>query len=99
MSAKPGAKRKRLKRALGVAGTSLLLAGASLSASAAVRAPQAASQLLHDEEVSDVTLATFYYFDKENDLPSRGAGRACGGGRGAAIRNRRCWGCIGGRTP
>jgi hypothetical protein len=96
MSFKPGAKRKRLKRALGIAGASLLLA---TGASAAIPVPQKASQFFHDEEVSDVTLATFYYFDKESDLPSRGAGRACGGGRGTAIRSRRCWGCIGGRTP
>jgi hypothetical protein len=95
--AKSASKRRLLRKALTVAGVSLSVAGAA-SASAAMPAPSAATHVLLDEEVSDVTLATFYYFGKESDLPSRGAG-ACGGGRGAAIRNRRCWGCIGGRTP
>lgn len=62
---KPSSKRRRLKEALGIAGVSLSLAGAS-SASTTMPAPYAASHLLHDEEVSDVTLATFHYFDEKS---------------------------------
>jgi hypothetical protein len=89
---KAGAKRRRLKQALGVAGASLLLATGA-SASAAMPVPQTASQLLHDEEVSDVTLATFYYFDRENDLPSRGAGAGGSAGPGAGARSCGCQKC------
>jgi hypothetical protein len=61
---KAGAKRKRLKQTLGIAGASLLLAG---GASASAQAASTASPVIHEYEISDVTLATFYYFDREDD--------------------------------
>ena len=94
--AKQPAKRKRRKTALpmlGAAGVSLTMAG---GASAAV-APTANGPLhdpapppvfvLDEEEISDVSLATFYVFDRENQslgeriqLAQR-CGRGCGGTR------------------
>jgi hypothetical protein len=91
--AKSASKRSRLRKALTIAGVSLSVAGPA-SVSIAMPAPPA-TRILYDEEVSDVTLATFNYFDKENDLPSKGAGD----GRMKAIRSRRCWACTGGRPP
>jgi hypothetical protein len=98
--AKQASKRKRGNGALpvlGAAGLSLTLAG---GASAATQAPvaemlspsRAASHeiTLREEEVADVSLATFYVFDKENAGPFRPGVRlamgACGGGCG-------CGGC------
>jgi hypothetical protein len=92
-------KRRRLRKALTIAGVSLSVAGAA-SASAAMPAPSAATHVLLEEEVSDVTLATFYYFDKENDLPSRGAGAGMAGARscgcqkcGMTGKTCRCYAC------
>ena len=99
--AKQPAKRKRRKTALpmlGAAGVSLTMAG---GASAAV-APTANGPLhdpapppvfvLDEEEISDVSLATFYVFDRENQslgeriqLAQR-CGRGCGGRGCAAAR-------------
>jgi hypothetical protein len=106
--AKQASKRKRRRTALpawGVAGLSLSLAG---SASAATNGPAtdipswdtAAGHeiILGEEEISDVSLATFYVFDRENAGASEyglglklargggGCGRGCGG----------CGGCRGG---
>jgi len=91
--AKQASKRMRLKTALpiwGAAGVSFAMAG---SASAAV-APTANTPLqptaplpiltLGEEEISDVSLATFYVFDNETfGTQSLGVqlARACGGGR------------------
>ena len=99
--AKQGAERKRRGKAvpiLGAAGLSLTLAS---GASAATEAP-AADVLtqsagvsheitLSEEEISDVSLATFYVFDKENAGAFRpGVLRlAMGGGGGCAG----CGGC------
>jgi hypothetical protein len=69
-------KRRRGKKSvpvLGVAGVSLALAGAA-SAATGGPATDTASQdsaarheiVLGEEEISDVSLATFYVFDKEN---------------------------------
>jgi hypothetical protein len=85
---KRGAKRKRLKRALGVAGASLLVAGGA-SAAATMQAPYAGSNLLYDEEVCDVSLATFYYFDRENITLVKGGG-AGGAGTGSAAATCSC---------
>jgi hypothetical protein len=65
---------------LGAAGLSLSLASGS---PAATVGPAAHEITLGEEEISDVTLATFYVFDKENPrIPgiqlARGGG--CGGG-------------------
>ena len=90
---------------LGVVGMSLSLAS---GASAATGAPAtgmpsrntaAGHQVtLNEEEVSDVSLATFYVFDKENaGTPRLGErfARACGGCRGCR-GCRGCGGCGGG---
>ena len=78
---------------LGIAGMSLSLAGgasASTGGSAADMPSQNTSPrheiFLGEEEISDVSLSTFYVFDKENAAtPQRGeklAWRGCGGCRG-----------------
>jgi hypothetical protein len=99
-------KRKRARKAvpmLGVAGVSLVLAG---SASAGTSGPAAdiASRdtaprheiTLGEEEISDVSLATFYVFDKENAGTPKVSEklawwRGCRGCRGCSWRG--CRGC------
>jgi len=86
--------RKRRRKGvpvLGAAGLSLSLASASaavsgVSAHLLARTPPVSQQMtLHDEEISDISLATFRVFDKENTQrpPARltmgaGCGCACG---------------------
>jgi hypothetical protein len=99
---KEASKRKRLKKAvpvLGLAGMSLSLAG---GASAATTGPATDTPLkdttrhhevfLGEEEMADVSLATFYVFDKENagkpQLGQQLAWHGCGGCKG-------CGGCRG----
>jgi hypothetical protein len=92
--AKQGFKRKRSKTALPVwaaAGVSLAMAGgAAANAPATDIPPQDSGKriLLAEEEVFDVSLGTFYVFDKERELSPgvRLAGGRCGGcgGCGAA---------------
>jgi len=97
-------KRNRAKRAapaLGVAGVSLAMAsGASAStAGSAVDVPVQNTTTHHElflgeEEISDVSLSTFYVFDKENTSTSLAGfeqvawGCRCGGCRGC--RGCRC---------
>jgi hypothetical protein len=87
--AKQVSKRKRRNKALpvlGAAGISLAMAGgASATPPAAnVPSPDAGPRItLGEEEVSDVSLATFYVFDKENESQlGRGVILAKGGGGG-----------------
>ena len=108
---KQASKRKRRSKALpvlGAAGLSLSLVG---SATATTGAPATDNQtprnilpnheiILGDEEISDVSLGTFYVFDKENADTlrpniqlARGGGCGCGG-RGCGGRG--CGGCGGG---
>ena len=99
---KQSAKRKRRRTAvpmLGAAGLSLSLASGASGAPAANIAARHADMsqefILAEEEVSDVSLATFYVFDKENAgrpsvLLARGG---CGGGGGCGGRG--CGGCGG----
>jgi hypothetical protein len=63
-------RRKAVSAALGVAGA-LLATGASASTAPTGNMPaqNAASVILAEEEISDVSLATFYVFDKENAGP------------------------------
>jgi hypothetical protein len=99
---KQASKRKRATKAvpaLGAAGLTLSLAG---GASAAVAPGQTLPQTpslapshltLGEEEISDVSLATFYVFDKESTGSLRGLvqearGCRCGGCRGC--RGCRC---------
>jgi hypothetical protein len=87
-NAKQVSKRKRRACAvplLGAAGLSLSLA---TGAPAATVGPAAHEITLGEEEISDVSLATFYVFDKENPRtsPLVRAGHGCHGCRG-------CGGC------
>jgi hypothetical protein len=104
------AKRKRRKIALpvmGAAGVSLVLAG---GASAISKAP--AADILpwdtappyeitfDEEEIADVSLATFYVFDKEADGILQNnviLARACGGCRGCGGYRRHIAGCAAAR--
>jgi hypothetical protein len=112
--AKQASKRKAGTKAvpvLGAAGLSLSLAGGASAASSGPVADlpmlknttQGHEITLDEEEISDVSLATFYAFDKENTgvresriQLARGGGcggcRGCGGGRGCGG----CRGCGGG---
>ena len=103
--AKQSPSRKRLKKAAPVlgaaAGLSLSLAsGASAGPTPDMPTPGAGAGheiILAEEEISDVSLATFYVFDKENTATFRpniqlargGCGGGCGGGG--------CRGCGGGK--
>jgi hypothetical protein len=81
---------RKLQMKLGAAGLSLSLAsGASaaiggINADPAMSAPPSRQLMLHEEEISDVSLATFHVFDKENIGTQRPHVRltlgACGGG-------------------
>jgi hypothetical protein len=113
MARKKPASKRTIKEAvpvLGMVSGSLALAG---GASAAPAVPAADSPAwgqtppqitLSEEEVADVSLGTFYVFDKEGAATSRlgervaracgGCGRGCGGCRGCrgcAVRG--CGGC------
>ena len=87
-------KRKRTRKAapmLGVAGVSLALAGSASAGTSGPAADMASRDTaprheitLGEEEISDVSLATFYVFDKENagtpKVSEKLAGwRSCGG--------------------
>jgi hypothetical protein len=84
---------------LGAAGLSLSLAS---GAPAATVGPAAHEITLGEEEISDVTLATFYVFDKENSQTYRpllqltrcGCG-GCGGRGCGGCGGRGCGGCRG----
>jgi hypothetical protein len=100
--------RKEVVPALGVVGMSLSLAG---GASAGTGGPAAVADVpprtiapnheitLNEEEISDVSLGTFYVFDKENAgtprLGEQYARRGCGGCgcRGCRGCGRGCRGC------
>src|SRR5262249_51046270 len=101
-NAKHAAKRKRGAKAVPVLGAVGLLSLAG-SASAATNGAQLADLptqktapnhqiILGEEELSDVSLSTFYVFDKESAKPQLGDKvawwRGCGGCR--------CCGCVGG---
>src|SRR5260370_22456223 len=112
---KGASKRKYPKEAvpvLGVVGVSLSLAGGASAATAVPAADipswdTAPPQItLSEEEIADVSLATFYVFDKENagtprlgERLARGCGRGGGGcrgcGRGRGCGRRGGWGCRG----
>jgi hypothetical protein len=104
-------RRSKVLPLLGIAGVSLALAsGASASTGEATTNIPSTSQTLEiflgDEEISDVSLATFYFFDKENTGPPPLAqklrlarcGRGCGGGGGCGGcgSGSGCTGCGGG---
>ena len=99
--AKQASKRTNRRTTLpvvGAAGVSLAVAGGA-SATAPADAPsqdtaQGPVLFLGEEEIFDVSLATFYVFDKEYIQPGeilQIAQRGCGGCRGCAARG--CAGC------
>ncbi|HLZ03627.1 MAG TPA: hypothetical protein VKR55_15945 [Bradyrhizobium sp.] len=111
---KQGSRRKRVAKAaavpaLGAAGLTFSLAGgASASALPNADTPQklnfspSQSVLLGEEEIADVSLATFHLFDKENGGNTgfqqmawgcRCGGCRCGGCRGCGCRCGGCRGC------
>ena len=102
--AKQASKRRRRTKAvtvLGVAGALSLAGGASRTAvgpAGDTPTENAAPVItLGEEEISDVSLSTFYVFDNENAGAHRpglqlAKGRSHGGGRGRAV-NRGCGGC------
>ena len=113
--AKQASKRKRRSKAvpvLGAAGLLSLAGGASAQTGGPAVDIQAQNVdpgheiTLSEEEVADVSLATFYVFDKENtesSLPSiqlvrggcGGCGHGCGGCRGCGGRGCGGGGCRG----
>jgi hypothetical protein len=82
---------------LGLVGVSLSLAGGASAAPApALDTPSknlvpmpGQEVILGEEEISDVSLGTFFVFDKEVDKPGVQYARGCGGCRGC----RGCGGC------
>jgi len=101
-------KRKRRRiglPALGAAGVSLVMAGGAAANAPTANVPSLQDTSLRpaitldEEEIADVSLGTFYVFDKENEsqlgqgirLAARGGCGRCGGGCAAA----RCGGCAG----
>jgi len=105
--AKDASKRKRLRKAVptvGIAGMSLAMAGGASAATAPPTAnlpsqyiPLSHEITLGEEEISDVSLGTFYVFDKEDIASELGrdvqlaAGRGGCGGRGGGC-GRGCGG-------
>ena len=94
---KQASRRKRGRTALpvlGAASVSLtMLGGASASAVPTANVPSKGAAphpaiVLGEEEIFDVSLATFYVFNRENAGALKVAARACGGCRG-------CGGCAG----
>jgi hypothetical protein len=110
-NAKHTPKRKRGAKAvqvLGAAGLLSLAAGASAATASVADLPSQKTApnheiILGEEELSDVSLSTFYVFDKESAKSQLGdkvaqRGRGCGGCRGGGCRcgGGRCGGCGGG---
>jgi hypothetical protein len=87
---------------LGAAGMSLAMANStSATVPATHMSPQGTAGpgvTLGEEELSDVSLATFYVFDKENDAkPSQDLILVARGGCGGGCGGRGCGGCGGAR--
>jgi len=107
---KRASKRKHPKEivpVVGVVGVSLSLAGGASAATAPTtdtpsRTTAPPQLALSEEEISDVSLATFYVFDRESAIPTSlgtkiaqrcGRGGGCGGCRGCAAGARCGGGC------
>src|SRR6266404_7969836 len=87
-------------KALGAAGLSFsLVGGASASTMPTAGIPQADNTspnqrfVLDEEEMVDVSLATFYVFDRENFGSGVQLARGCGGGGGCGHGGGGCGGC------
>jgi hypothetical protein len=110
-------RRKEVVPVLGLVGVSLSLAGGTSAANAAAvdipsqdKVPLPGREItLNEEEISDVSLSTFYVFDKEDAETApiqlargcrcggchgcRGCGRGCRGCRGCGCGGCGCGGC------
>jgi len=94
--ASKGKRHRKVLPFLGAAGTLAVAGSASATAPTANMAPPDPTPLpvlsLYDEELSDVSLATFYVFDREiapeSLLDQRVAAARCGGCRGCAAAGR-----------
>jgi hypothetical protein len=78
-------KSRKAALALGAAGVSLAMTGAASATAPATNVPaqdNARRLILTEEEISDVSLATFQVFDRENPPLSQGIKVARGGGGG-----------------
>lgn len=108
--AKQTSKRNRRSKAipvLGIAGVSFAMAGAASAATGGTAADIPAQNTtthhelyLGEEEISDVSLSTFYVFDKENAAPTQSGEKTawwggCGRCGGCGCAWRRCGGCGG----
>jgi hypothetical protein len=87
-------------KALGAAGLSFSLVGsASASTMPTAGIPQSDNTspnqrfVLDEEEMADVSLATFYVFDRENVGSGVQLARGCGGGGGCGHGGGGCGGC------
>ena len=103
--AKQASKRKRQRIALpvlGAAGMSLTMAGSASATAPTANVPSQDTAPrpvigLFEEEISDVSLATFYVFDRENESQlDQGLKLAARGGCGCAARGCGGWGGCGG---
>jgi hypothetical protein len=107
--AKRASKRRRAEATLpvwGAAGVSLAMAGGASAAMAPTTSGSSQATAppplitLDEEEISDVSLATFYVFDREGlgvpRLDEPMAARRCGGGGGRCGGAGRCGGRCGG---
>jgi hypothetical protein len=104
---KQASKQKRTTKAaaakvLGAAGLGLSLVGsASASTMPTAGIPQSDNTspnqrfVLGEEEMADVSLATFYLFDRENVGSGVQLARGCGGGCGGCRGGGGCGGCRG----
>jgi hypothetical protein len=105
---KQASKRKRGNTSLpvlGAAGISLAMAGGASATPPAANVPSQDTGpriTLGEEEISDVSLATFYVFDKENEsqldqdliiLAKSGGGGGCKGGGGGGCKCGGASGC------
>src|SRR4051812_13926967 len=100
-----GKRKSEVVPAVGIVGLSLSMAGGASAAAAlpvgdlsaqevALRPEVSAGLQLHEEEIADVSLATFYLFDKEEASTTRDGNVQLAGWRGC--RGCRC-GCGGWR--
>ena len=106
--AKDASKRKRLRKAVpavGIAGMSLAMAGGASAATAPPTAnlpsqyiPLSHEIILGEEEISDVSLGTFYVFDKEDAASELGKDiqLARGGRGGCGLRGQGLSGTVAG---
>jgi len=97
-------RRKQLKKTLpvaGVIGVSMALAGGSAAMAGVESGPDGSLKTtgpgpeiaFGEEEISDVSLGTFYVFDKEVDKAGQQYARGCGGCRGCRGCARGCRSC------